>query len=231
MEPVPGTEEALAELAATGDTTVAEAVITMGQRAQDIVPECVGLSVTFLQDGLTFTLEATSDEMAVLDAVQYLDGGPCLKDLERDLTIEVTPEELLDEKRWQMYASASAAAGVESSLSLPVVRDDTVVAGLNLYGSTPDAFDGRHEELADALGGLVEGAVTNADLGFVTRDRAAEAPKQLADRRDIDVAVGIIAASQSLDTDTAEQRLQEAAERVGISVAQAARAVKNLGVI
>lgn len=231
MEPVPGTQEALTGLAATGDTAVADAVITLGERAKEIVPECVGLSLTFLQDGLTFTLEATSDEMAVIDAVQYLDGGPCVEELERGLSIDVTPDELLDEQRWQMYARATAAAGVQSSLSLPVVRDDVVVAGLNLYGSTPDAFHGRHEELADALGGMVEGAVTNADLEFVTRERAAEAPKRLADQRDVDIAVGIIAASQAVDTRTAEQRLQAAAERAGISVAQAARAVKNLGVL
>jgi hypothetical protein len=40
------------------------------------VPECVA-TVSLTSNGMTFTLVVTSDEFRVLDAAQYLDGGPC----------------------------------------------------------------------------------------------------------------------------------------------------------
>lgn len=101
---------------------------------------------------------------------------------------------------------------------------------MNLHASTPDAFEGRHDELAQALHASAEGAVTNADLAFETRRKAAEAPARLADLEDIDVATGIIAASHDIDTDAARARLGLAALKAGITTAQAARAVRHLRV-
>lgn len=208
MEPLPETQQVLADLAGYVGTDVAATLLTMGTRAKEIVPECVGLSLGRVEDGITLTLVASSDESAVLDAVQYLDGGPCVDAADKAEPLDVRHTELLDESRWQMYARATAAAGVASSLSLPIIREGRVVGGVNLYASTPNAFDGRHEELARALHASAEGAVTNADLTFETRRRAAEAPARLADLEDIDIATGIVAASQDVGIDTALARLE-----------------------
>ena len=51
-----------------------------------------------------------------------------------------------------------------STLSIPLMSDGRVYGGLNLYGGTPRAFDGHHDELAELYGGWAGGAVTNADL-------------------------------------------------------------------
>jgi hypothetical protein len=75
------------------------------------VPECVGLSPALFDDGLTFTLAASDEEIAALDAVQYLDGGPCVQAAHDDETIEADPADPVDEERWRMYAQATAAAG------------------------------------------------------------------------------------------------------------------------
>ena len=47
---------------------------------------------------------------------------------------------------------------------------------MNLYASTPDAFKDVHETLATGLGASAGSVITNADLGFVSRDRARHAP-------------------------------------------------------
>jgi len=73
-------------------------------------------------------------------------------------------------------ARAEALAGISSTLSLPILGDGHVVGGVNLYGATSDAFDGHHEDLADACGAWAAGAVTNADLRFNSRVRAAATP-------------------------------------------------------
>jgi transcriptional regulator with GAF, ATPase, and Fis domain len=229
MEPIPETREVLKDLIKSGEDQVAEDLFRMGRLARDIVPECVGLSLALVQYGLTFTLAATSEQIAGLDAVQYLDGGPCVDAAHAGRDLEVEQDELLDETQWQMYSQASAAAGVASSLTLPVLDSyGTVIGTINLYASTLDAFRDRLERLAKALGASAAKAVSNADLSFSSRLEAAEAPRRLADQRDIDIAVGMIAASQHVHTATAGERLRAAASRAGITELQAARAVRGV---
>ena len=81
-----------------------------------------------------------------------------------------------------------------------------VVGGVNLYASTPDAFDGHHDEVAEACGAWAEGAVTNADLSFSSRIRASAAPERLRDRGVVDVATGFVAEHQDIDTDVSGGR-------------------------
>lgn len=228
VEPVPESEAVFKELAAWGDDRLRQTVLSMGRRAKAIVPECVALSVAFVENGLAFTLVASDEIAADLDAVQYLDGGPCVAATEDAERIDLDVEVLLDEGRWQMYAEASAAVGIASSLSMPILVADEVVGGVNLYASTPRAFDGHHEEVAEALGTSAEAAVTNADLSFSTRRRAAETPRRHAEQRDVDIALGAIAERHQIDMATARERLVRAAQQAGISLVQAARALRHL---
>jgi GAF domain-containing protein len=228
VEPTPETLEAFAELARHGSVDLVDLVLAMGRRTREIVPECVGLSLGLFEDGLTFTLVATDDDLAALDAVQYLDGGPCVDAVEAQSALEVDTEDPADEDRWQMYAQASAASGVASSLTLPIIRERGVIGSVNLYAATPAAFAGHHEELAQALGASAEGAIVNADLSFSTRLAAAQAPGRVVDQSEIDLALGIIAESQQVDIDAARERLRQAAARAGITEAQAARAVRRI---
>jgi hypothetical protein len=77
VEPVLETQEVLEQLEAFGGEGTRARLLDVGQ-PRAIGPECVGLGLGVLADGPTFTLVATSDEIASLDAVQYLDGGPCI---------------------------------------------------------------------------------------------------------------------------------------------------------
>jgi GAF domain-containing protein len=230
VEPVPGTREVLKGLMDQGDIDLVTALFEMGRLAQEIVPECVGLSLGQTEDGIVFTLVASSVEVAAIDAAQYLDGGPCVEASTAGRPMDVDPDDPLDENRWAIYARASAAAGVASSLSLPLLAGDRVVGGVNLYASTPNAFDGHHEELANALDASAKGAVTNADLSFRTRREAERAPAWLADSQDVNIAVSLICERQQVDEETARTRLRGAAERAGITEIQAARAVSYFNV-
>jgi GAF domain-containing protein len=228
MEPLPETEAVLRELAAHGDTEVATILSAMGRRTVAIVPDCVGLSLMVVSDGLTYTLVASDEQFAGLDAIQYFDEGPANAVLETQQPVEVNTGALMDEGRWLTFARATSATGIESTLSMPLVRKGDVIGAVNLYASTPDAFNGHHGELADALGASAESAITNADLGFSTRQEAARAPQELSDQFDIDGALGIIAGAQGVDIAAAKARLERAAARAGITQAQAARVLKSV---
>ena len=72
------------------------------------------------------------------------------------------------------------------------------------------------------------GAVTNADLDFSTRFRAAEAPEQIRTDHDVDQATGALMSRWNTDYDAARDRLRQAAQRAGITDAQMARAILAL---
>ena len=228
MKPIPETQQALDELSKYGDTDVERVLLRLGRKATRIVPECVGLSLGLLQDGITLTLVASSDEVAVLDAIQYLDGGPCVQAAHENQTLDVNADDLLSEGTWMMYAQASAAHGIASSLSLPLLHAGRMIGSINLYASTPDAFEGHHDALAEELGSSATSVVMNADLSFATRLEAVQAPQRIVDQDEIHIAVGILSSNQGVDVGTAQERLRQAAARAGITERQAARAVRGL---
>jgi GAF domain-containing protein len=225
VEPLPATREALARLSRYDEGHLASTVEDMGKTVATIVPQCVGLSLSLRESGITLTVVATSEEMAALDAVQYVDGGPCVEVSEGTGPIEVDQQAVVDEDVWQMYAQATAAAGVRSSLSLPILRGEEVIGAVNMYASTAGAFEGHVDQLAAVVGGSAEDAITNADLSFSTRLRALEGPTAVADAAVVDVAVGVIMEAHAVDAGTARERLRQAAARAGITQAQAARTI------
>jgi GAF domain-containing protein len=226
MEPVPETCMALSELAPYGDVDLAADLDRTARRVQAVVPDCVGFSLSLLAEGLTFTLAATSEEIAALDAVQYLDGGPCVDAFAAGTVLSVPA---LDEARWRLFALAGAAAGVASTLSMPIQEDGEVTGGVNLYAASPNAFTGHHEELAGLFGAWAPGAVSNADLPFHTRTEATKAPKRLADQDRVNQATGVVMAAHQVDAGTARARIREAAARAGVPELQVALAVLREG--
>ena len=229
MEPIPETLQALDELDVLLDEpTLLSQLRAVADRGREVAPGLVGVSIAAREEGVTFTLVATDDEIAVLDAVQYVDSGPCVDAIDLGHGVTTSPGGLLDEERWQDFARASAAHGVLSTLTLPIVQDGRIVATVNLYGRTQDTFAGRHEDLAEVFGGWAPGAVANADLSFSTRSAAEQAPAQLRRTARIEAATGILAARLGIALDEARRHLDDAARRAGVPVASLAEVVVRL---
>lgn len=229
MEPIPETLEALDELDPYLDeSSLLDQLTTTTNRAREVAPGLVGVSMASREHGLTFTVVATDPDVATLDAVQYLDSGPCVDAIDLGQGIATSPEGLLSESRWREFARASAAAGVHSTLTLPVLSSGAVIATVNLYGREADTFVGRHAELAEVFGAWAPGAIANADLGFSTRALAEQAPTLLRDTAKIDTATGILAARCDLSVTDARDELDDAARRAGVPVVLLARVLVEL---
>jgi GAF domain-containing protein len=152
MEPIPETVEAMAELAVASDDDLLAGLTERARLVRSLVPDCVGLSLASVEHGVTFTLVATSDEIAVLDAVQYAFGGPCVDAAHTDEVLEYQRDGAsLGERDWQDFARATAASGIGSTLSLPILEGERVIGTVNLYAASPDAFTDRHNALAVIL--------------------------------------------------------------------------------
>ncbi|WKN49003.1 GAF and ANTAR domain-containing protein [Nocardioides sp. Arc9.136] len=228
MEPIPETRRAIDELDADlegTDTDLLDRLLAAAAEVRRVVPDCLGLSLGYLREGVVLTLVASDVDVAVLDAVQYLAGGPCVDAAAAESVLEEQHADLFDEDRWQLFARTSAAKAVRSTLTLPIVEAGEVVGTVNLYGASSHAFTGHHEELAEVFGAWAPGAVTNADLSFSTRAEARRAPQRLADQRLVDTAVGIVSEQLGVDVDAARGRLSEAASRAGVELTDLAEAV------
>jgi serine phosphatase RsbU (regulator of sigma subunit) len=95
--------------------------------------------VSLLHDGTPRTLSATQDRISALDAAQYERGhGPCVTAMHEQKS--VTVDDYAADNRWPDVAQDALAAGIHSSLSLPLVHGRKTIGGLNMYGSTPAAF-------------------------------------------------------------------------------------------
>jgi GAF domain-containing protein len=224
MEPIPETIEAVNELDPSAHAPDLLASLTrLSTEAKELVPDLVGVSIGVLEEGITFTLAATTEEVAVLDAVQYAAGGPCVDGAETDEVLEFDVNSVLDEDRWQLFAESTAAHTVRATLTLPIVRLGRVEGTVNLYAASRRAFVGHHEALAEIFGAWAAGAVANADLSFATRRAAQAAPDQIRQQNLVDVAIGILAAELEVDVKQAEERLRDAAARAGVTLAQVAR--------
>ncbi len=194
-----------------------DALVACAELVQELVPDLVGVSTTRLGRGLTFTVMATSAEIAVLDAIQFLIAGP-RPEREPPGLLGLSAEDLLAEDRWRALAQVTAARAVRSTLTLPVVDAGGDVEGsIHLYGGSGRSFEGLHEQIADIFGAWAPGAVTNSDLTFSTRVEAARTPQRVRDLNKIETAVGLLAATLGLDEATARRQLADAAAQAGVS--------------
>lgn len=228
MRPVPETAETLERMRRSGQEV--PDLQKLADRVEMMVPQCVGLSVSYPAEPLTFTLVSASSPVAQMDALQYLAGGPSVSAVSEEMPREWRADDVLDEEGWRLFARGEAAQGVASTLSLPVRDCRGVVACVNLYASTPDAFQGHVDELASACGALAVDAVSNADLAFSTRLEAATTAVRLAEQDELDLAVGVVAARLEVSTDAAERLLREAALRADVALPHLARVVIDSGV-
>jgi GAF domain-containing protein len=229
MRPIQQTIEAVTSLGRrTDEGDLLLALQGLADKVQERVPDCTGLSIAWAEHGVTFTLVASDEEIAVLDALQYFDGGPCVDAVHRGQGIETGATSPLDEESWRLFAQATAVAGVRSTLTFPVTEHGHVTGSVNLYGASANAFEGHHEELAEILSASAPGAVRNADLSFRSRRVAEQAPQALRAQGLINRAAGMIGVHEGVDVSTALQRLYTAAARAGIRPEQLAQALLDL---
>lgn len=234
LQPLPETREAIDELdPADGMEDLLLELLGQGRRVRELVPDCVGLSLSTIARGVTLTLVASDRDIALLDAVQYIDAGPCVESVSAGRVVAYEPDEEGPdtdlEARWALFAEATSAVGVRSTLTLPILGDAGVVVGsVNLYAASPRAFDGLHDQVAAIFSAWASGAVRNADLPFTTRDTARRAPRILRDAARVDAAVGALLTVLQIDETEARIRLHDAALRAGVDEVQIAEFLLGL---
>lgn len=113
----------------------------VGEFVHDIGGPARGISwaITLLGSGEALTLTAGSAPARAADEAQRsFDDGPARTAVRGGEFVSVGDTSL--ERRWPGYASAAAAFGVRSVLSVPLVPETVFQASVNLYAPWPHLF-------------------------------------------------------------------------------------------
>jgi serine phosphatase RsbU (regulator of sigma subunit) len=143
----------MAPLTSSDETSVElrRALADVARLAWDGVPGCDGASVSLIHDGRPSTVAATHDRIRAMDAAQYDRGhGPCVSAMADQEPVTVEDYEG-EGRRWPGVADQALAAGIRSSLSLPLLQGRETTGGLNLYGSAPAAFTVQSQVAAETF--------------------------------------------------------------------------------
>lgn len=167
---------------------ILESVVSLAKRA---IPGVDEASVTMMGDSVPVSVASTGQLPLLLDERQYEAGhGPCLDAVRFGNVYEIA--DLVTEQRWPDYVPRALAAGVRSSLSLPMPVPERQVGALNLYALRPQAFDDESRRTAAVFAGVGAAALTNAHLYRTTATLAEHLKAALASRAVIEQAKGII---------------------------------------
>lgn len=171
-----------------------EAVLNaLTEMAVNTVPGADHAGITIGREHSRFaTVAETSELVRTVDQIQYeLGSGPCV-----DAIVENTTFLALDlrtESRWPDFGPrAVEMTGIVSMLSLRLYgeSDRGMIAGLNMYSHSADAFDQSSQAIALLLATHGALAVGQAEA----RSKAANLMEALKSSREIGIAIGILMA-------------------------------------
>ena len=191
----------------------------LGDKAAAVVksvPDCVGVTVSVLDGERTaFTLLASDSRLRMIDAAQYLSGGPALTAASTGEDVDVP--DVWSQQRWRLFAMAAASTGVQTSLSMVMGDGQRTIGSVNFFASQPETFFDQDAELAEFFTCTVESALIHADLSIPRFTRIQRGPETLPDVDMFRRASAIIAAAYHTSTQHGMRQLRDAARRAGTS--------------
>jgi GAF domain-containing protein len=185
-------------------------------------PEVSEASVTMLRGDRAHTPAYTGDLASALDQLQYqLGHGPCLLAAAAATTESIS--DMATETRWADWTAGALRAGAHSSLSVAVPVNQTLRAALNLYATTPNAFDDGDVALAESLAGYASLATANARVGNAKTMLARHIDAAAHAEAVIEQAKGITMAERQCGADEALAVLTATAQDTGRTVRHVAQ--------
>ena len=196
--------EAFAELGRIrlADIDIDNLLEKIAQLAKRCIPGASEVSVTLLHGNIPQTAAFTGELALALDEKQYERGyGPCLD--AADTTTSLLVPDTGSEERWPGWAAVAARAGVHSSLSVGLPVHEHVTGALNIYATTPKAFDDDAITIAQTFAGFAAVGLANFHLYETQATLAGHMQKAMENRAVIEQAKGIIMGERRCTPDQA----------------------------
>ena len=216
---------ALEQLAAVLQTqrTLGAALAGIAEAAVMSVPGCDAASIGLSIEGHPATAAATARVALELDLVQYdADDGPCLTCFRDIATLRLDVTEAGDS--FPHFARVATQRGIRGVLSVPATWGHDVVATLNLY-SRSGPFDESAVTVATILAAQVAIAVSRSPEFAAARTTVEQAQRDVDDRTDLDLATGLLMATQGCSAEQADGLLRTAADQEAATLLQIAQRI------
>ena len=168
---------------------------------------------------------AWSDELAArVELIQQaIPHGPCLSAMRTGQVAGV--EDTAQPGQWAEFGARAAAAGVGSSLSVPLTVDDRPVGALNLYAPGAGAFGETRLRWARGIAGAVSGVLALAASRAEQARQVEDLRAALDARAVIDQAIGIVMGQQRCTSDKAFDILRRASQRRNVKLRDVAAGI------
>jgi hypothetical protein len=183
---------------------------------------CESASISLLEETGAVTWGATDKFALDGDQIQYDEGeGPCLDAAMQERWI-YTPD-LTGDTRWPRSAVRLSELGARSMFSCQLTLDaapDHRRSGLNLYATTPQAFNTHDQMLAILL----------SSLGAVLVDAARQQQRlhdAIESRQVVGEAIGLLRAKSKLSSNEAFDLLANASQRTGLDMRDLAQQIAD----
>jgi hypothetical protein len=194
---------------------------------RELLPESTGVSVARIEDGHPYTALSSDEQVAALDAVQYIAGGPCVAAAGRGTPVRGLSADLSAQGPWRLFGRAASAVGIVETRSVPLAVEGRTVGTLNLYTTADDALGDWDAALEVGPDGISAPRAIR-ETSFTGRLGAALSPERLRDQNEVDWAVGLLSGLLGIDPADAGDRLRTAALRAGLDESSTARALNGL---
>jgi GAF domain-containing protein len=192
--------------------------------AKRTIPGAAEVSVTLVRSKGAHTAAFTGDLALALDESQYrLGHGPCLDAAESTTTQLVS--DMASEDRWPDWTSRAREAGAHSSLSIGLPVQEAVTGALNIYATSPDAFDDDAVALAQTFAGYAAVAMANAYLYDAKATLAQHMEAAMASRAIIEQAKGVIMGERRCTAEEAFAILNKVSQDSNVKVRDVAAAL------
>lgn len=209
--------------------TLGETLRWVAELAVVEVPSADAVGLTLLEARrkpvTVFATQATIS--TAVDQAQYdEDQGPCLEAFRSRQVVRVGDVATVA-TRWPGYARAAAAAGVRSTLSVPLVAADDVYGAMNLYARQLFAFSDADVTSTQVLVDQAAVVLANASAYWDARDLATGLGEAMRSRAVIEQAKVKLMASGRYDADQAFDVLVKASQRTGVRLRDLAERIVN----
>lgn len=204
--------------------TVDETLQLAVDLSTELVRGCDFADIMFIREGGITTPVSTHETARCLDRLQDETGeGPCRT---ATTTSEaVVTDDLADDERWPSFGPRAVDEGVHSAAAYQLFlhrNEDDRLGSLNLYGTTPAAFDEESVEL-----GSLFAAHCATSLAAATEREGAQAA--LESRDVIGQAKGILMARHQLTASDAFDLIRETSQARHVKVRDLAQEVADTG--
>ena len=196
--------------------------------ARRAMPGPDAVSITLIRGEEPFTAAHDGAMALEADELQYARGyGPCMDAGRSGQVFQI--EDMRTEGRWPDYARHAAAAGVGSSLSVPLPFQAATIGGLNSYSAEPGAFGEDDVVLGTEIATWVASAVANASAAAATAEDAANMWAAMSSRAEIEQAKGILVERYKVTPEQAFNLLTRASQQSGAKLRAVAEELVRTG--